>query len=199
MKISELKPLKESIHEVSPNDALTFKLVELLSINQDILYNFYQNDRKVFNQIKEEILAEFFFKFKRDFELLLKRGDRNKLAYYLVLIESNTIKRELCKKSTLIINDEYFKKIEDFKQSLTPKKGCYIATMAYGNYNHPQVIELREFRDDFLSKTVFGKVLIKLYYKYSPSLVEKLKDKQNLNQIIRKVLDKFIVFINIFK
>ena len=26
--------------------------------------------------------------------------------------------------------------------------GCYIATMAYGDYDHPQVLVLRRFRDD---------------------------------------------------
>lgn len=30
--------------------------------------------------------------------------------------------------------------------------GCYIATMAYGDYDHPQVMVLRDFRDSFLAK-----------------------------------------------
>ena len=71
-------------------------------------------------------------------------------------------------------------------------KGCYIATMAYGDYNHPQVMELRRFRDDFLDKTIVGRRFIKFYYKYSPNLVEKLKNKQSINLIIRKGLDQFI-------
>jgi hypothetical protein len=70
--------------------------------------------------------------------------------------------------------------------------GCYIATMAYGDYDHPQVMELRRFRDDFLSKTVIGRSFIKFYYRYSPSLVEKLKNRQSINLIIRKGLDQFI-------
>ncbi len=70
--------------------------------------------------------------------------------------------------------------------------GCYIATMAYGDYDHPQVLELRKFRDDFLSKTKLGRSFIKLYYQYSPSLVERLKNKQGINLLIRKGLDQFI-------
>ncbi|EDM44930.1 hypothetical protein SCB49_02379 [unidentified eubacterium SCB49] len=70
--------------------------------------------------------------------------------------------------------------------------GCYIATMAYGDYDHPQVIELRRFRDDFLSETIAGRRFIKLYYRYSPSLVEMLKNKESINLIIRKGLDQFI-------
>ncbi|PQJ72769.1 CFI-box-CTERM domain-containing protein [Polaribacter butkevichii] len=76
--------------------------------------------------------------------------------------------------------------------SSSSNSGCYIATMAYGDYDHPQVIELRNFRDDFLSKTIVGRYFIKFYYKYSPSLVEKLKNKQSINLIIRKGLDQFI-------
>jgi len=74
--------------------------------------------------------------------------------------------------------------------------GCYIATMAYGDYDHPQVMELRKFRDDFLSKTIIGRSFIKFYYKHSPSLVEKLKNKQTTNLLIRKGLDLFIKAIN---
>lgn len=72
---------------------------------------------------------------------------------------------------------------------------CYIATMAYGNYDHPQVLELRTFRDEFLSKSYWGRNFIKLYYKYSPLLVEKLKDKTKTNDIIRTLLDHFIKII----
>lgn len=70
--------------------------------------------------------------------------------------------------------------------------GCYIATMAYGDYNHPQVMELRKFRDEFLNKSALGRSFIRFYYKYSPGLVERLKDKPKTNNIIRKLLDQFI-------
>jgi hypothetical protein len=73
--------------------------------------------------------------------------------------------------------------------------GCYIATMAYGNYDHPQVLILRKFRDNVLDKSVFGKWFIKTYYHYSPKLVEKLKNKNAINAIIRKTLNQFIKLI----
>jgi len=75
------------------------------------------------------------------------------------------------------------------------KDACYIATMAYGSYDHPQVLELRRFRDDFLSKTIAGILFIKIYYFYSPKLVEKLKNKRRINAIIRKTLNQFIKLI----
>lgn len=74
--------------------------------------------------------------------------------------------------------------------------GCYIATMAYGDYNHPKVLALRKFRDDVLSKTFVGKGFINIYYFISPKLVKILQDKQRINFIIRKTLDKIVKFIS---
>ena len=69
---------------------------------------------------------------------------------------------------------------------------CYIATMAYGDYEHPQVLILRHFRDLYLAQRNWGKWFIKTYYKYSPKLVEKLKNHTFVNKFIRKSLDGFI-------
>lgn len=70
--------------------------------------------------------------------------------------------------------------------------GCYIATMVYGSYDHPQVMALRGFRDDVLQQNPFGRAFVKFYYKYSPTWVEHLKDKKRINSFIRKILDGFI-------
>lgn len=70
--------------------------------------------------------------------------------------------------------------------------GCYIATMAYGSYDHPQVIELRQFRDQVLSKSIPGIIFINLYYFTSPYLVRCLKNKKMINTAIRVVLNNVI-------
>jgi len=69
-------------------------------------------------------------------------------------------------------------------------EGCYIATMVYENYNASEVILLRNFRDDKLSKTIIGKCFINFYYKYSPKFVKKFKRNRLVNKIVKKVLDK---------
>jgi hypothetical protein len=74
-------------------------------------------------------------------------------------------------------------------------EGCYIATMAYGDYNHPQVMILRRFRDDVLGNSIMGKMFIKSYYHYSPKLVEILKNQRTVNHIIRISLNQFIKLI----
>ncbi len=69
---------------------------------------------------------------------------------------------------------------------------CYIATMAYGNYDHPQVLLLRKYRDQVLLKNVIGKLSVRVYYFISPRLVKHLKNKIMINSIIRNILDQFI-------
>ncbi len=74
----------------------------------------------------------------------------------------------------------------------TKKEGCYIATMVYGSYDHPQVMQLRKFRDENLAASYAGRILITLYYKISPQLGKVLKNKPAIHSIIRSLLNTFI-------
>jgi hypothetical protein len=74
--------------------------------------------------------------------------------------------------------------------------GCYIATMVYGDYDHPQVMALRHFRDLSLKTSPVGRLFVKIYYRFSPMLVRKLKNKKGINRFIRIVLDQLIKMIN---
>lgn len=80
--------------------------------------------------------------------------------------------------------------------TLDPPKsgGCYIATMVYGDYDHPQVMVLRNFRDTYLAKRDWGKRFIRFYYKHSPGWVERLKNHKRINQGIKLILDSFVSF-----
>ena len=82
--------------------------------------------------------------------------------------------------------------LNSINSKLNPSGGCYIATMAYGDYDHPQVMVLRHFRDSYLSKREWGKKFISFYYANSPRWVETLKDHRRVNSFIRKMLDSFV-------
>jgi hypothetical protein len=94
------------------------------------------------------------------------------------------------------INDqEYFTAENEAKNENSGKsgnEGCYIATMVYKDYNHPNVMKLRMFRDNSLRKSILGSNFIKIYYKYSPRMVEKLKENIFLNKLIKGMLDKIV-------
>lgn len=70
--------------------------------------------------------------------------------------------------------------------------GCYIATMAYGSYDHPQVIVLRWYRDHVLQKNYVGRLFIHAYYYISPKIVVALKGHKTINRLIRIILDKYV-------
>lgn len=71
------------------------------------------------------------------------------------------------------------------------KGHCYIATMAYGSYDAPQVRILRRFRDRVLLTNVPGRAFVRFYYRASPSWVKALEDKPTVNALIRYVLGVF--------
>jgi len=55
---------------------------------------------------------------------------------------------------------------------LSSKRGCYIATLVYNSYDAPEVIVLRNFRDEKLDRFVIGRILIKVYYSISLKLIK---------------------------
>lgn len=72
------------------------------------------------------------------------------------------------------------------------KEGCFIATAIYGDYSAPEVLVLREFRDNVLKENLIGNYLIKLYYRISPPLAEWLKHRQFIKRIIKTCLDALV-------
>jgi hypothetical protein len=63
--------------------------------------------------------------------------------------------------------------------------GCFIATAAYGSYMEPHVVILRQFRDNILLKSSWGKVFVELYYKYSPPASEFIAEHDVLRAMAR--------------
>jgi hypothetical protein len=50
------------------------------------------------------------------------------------------------------------------------QSGCYIATACYGDFNSPEVLFFRQYRDNVLIKNSLGKFLVRLYYIFSPKV-----------------------------
>ena len=124
------------------------------------------------------------------------KGNKEAIKY------KNETKRSLLDNLKVIKENESTQRSNEFDRLIRPKPpvntnsgGCYIATMAYGDYDHPQVLELRRFRDEILQKSLFGRFFISCYYAVSPSLVEYLKHNHRINVLIKKILDNFINYI----
>ena len=74
--------------------------------------------------------------------------------------------------------------------------GCYIATMVYGSYDSPQVLALRNFRDQNLIPYASGRLFVKIYHFLSPRFVRLTKDIQFIHYPIRFILNNIIKCIS---
>ncbi|MFZ4404806.1 MAG: CFI-box-CTERM domain-containing protein, partial [Pseudobdellovibrionaceae bacterium] len=71
---------------------------------------------------------------------------------------------------------------------LLKDKKCFIATAAFGSAWAPPVQILRDFRDDFLLQTSWGKGFVKFYYHNSPPLADWIGQRTWAKVIVRVVL-----------
>lgn len=101
-----------------------------------------------------------------------------------------------------------FQQVADFAQTLVKVSnalqgpgaaqsdgGCYIATAVYGSYDAPEVLVLRRFRDEYLAKSVLGRSLIRMYYRISPGLADRLQMHPMVNRPVRVVLDRVVACV----
>ena len=70
--------------------------------------------------------------------------------------------------------------------------GCFIATAVYGDFDAPEVVSLRNWRDQVLSTTIAGRAFISAYYFISPPIARYLTCSPWLSSQTRKFLDAFI-------
>lgn len=70
--------------------------------------------------------------------------------------------------------------------------GCFVATAAYGDYDHPDVMVLRVWRDLVLANTPAGRAFIRAYYRYGPYLGDFVRPRPRLRRFSRAVLGVFV-------
>ncbi len=69
------------------------------------------------------------------------------------------------------------------------------ATVAVYGENSYEVLVLRTFRDDVLSKSAAGRTAIKMYYKMAPMTVIAIEKNKTFKNSVKKVLDTLIPVI----
>lgn len=70
------------------------------------------------------------------------------------------------------------------------KGGCYIATAIYGTYDTTELWVLRRYRDQVLSRSVYGRTFVKIYYIVSPTFVKLFGKTKLFNFVFKKLLDR---------
>jgi len=64
-----------------------------------------------------------------------------------------------------------------------PKSGCFVVTATMGDEQHPSVVLMRRFRDDWLLERRWGKAVISFYYNLGPSFADVIKKSKILRFI----------------
>lgn len=79
---------------------------------------------------------------------------------------------------------------ESQKENIAPKKGaCFIATATMGDYDHPDVMELRHLRDEWILLQKWGKDFVNWYY-YNGAIAARFIEK---SYVLKKLSYVFIV------
>ena len=191
-------------HRIQPKTKLyksTKKLIKVSSQKLKLVEKAFEDNPEVYTNISDQIAQICMASI---IEQLNKMNFNDYLYDDFVSIESFEMSAETTvkyrKNLKIIKNNKHIEQQNRTNRlsqnsSYSSNSGCYIATMVYGDYNHPQVLVLRNFRDGFLANYVLGRSFIRLYYKYSPTWVEALKNKTIVNQAIKRGLTIFIKLI----
>lgn len=95
-----------------------------------------------------------------------------------------SIERWTCSKCNC---DNPISKTIHVKKSADPSP-CFIATACYGNYDSPEVMVLRQFRDEILLTNPIGTIFTRLYYAVSPPVADFIASHEFLKKIVRQIL-----------
>ncbi|MBL8199955.1 MAG: DUF11 domain-containing protein [Chromatiales bacterium] len=73
--------------------------------------------------------------------------------------------------------------------------GCFIATAAYGSYLDPEVLVLRQFRDQVLLASALGRAFVGWYYRVSPPIAAYIRERDGLRLAARVALTPVVYAI----
>ena len=124
----------------------------------------------------------------------VRRDPENPISLILDLKSSMAIEKKVRTRLCVVGDNLDRLALDDMKIVL--KQGCYIATCVYGSDNCPEVRTLRQFRDNTLDKTRYGRAFIHVYYATSPHVVKFFGNKRWFNKIWKPALDKIVIMLH---
>jgi parallel beta-helix repeat protein len=83
---------------------------------------------------------------------------------------------------------DYPEAIAAYPNLQNSRRGCFIATAAYGSYFAPEVRALREFRDQYLLTNRAGSAFVRWYYEYGPIAAAYLDAHPGYKPVVRTAL-----------
>jgi hypothetical protein len=92
----------------------------------------------------------------------------------------------------------YQEEVEGAHVSVTKPQGyCFVATACFGNYDHPAVRELRDFRDNYLMHSSWGCRFVGWYYRVGPYLAQLVVTLPGARMASRSILSALCMLLRI--
>ena len=164
-------------------------LKEILEEHRKELADQIGNGKKFVPKYCEIIKFNFICYFLDDIKGKMSDKDVEKIINYAepFIVKNNQKHSEF---PSMQIKTDWRDKDAEPKNSM-----CFIATATYESYNAPEVIFLRNWRDNVLLKSKVGTLFVKLYYHISPFIAKMVKNNYKLKIISKFLLNKFISII----
>lgn len=117
----------------------------------------------------------------KDLKILVRKGGEEWAADF-------TVKCQKCgAEETQEFRDHLYGSYEA-RTRVQSSQRCFIATAVYGSPAAQEVVNLRRFRDTFLSSFFVGKVTVEVYYLISPTIARTIKKHSSLRKLFELLL-----------
>jgi ribonuclease HI len=110
-------------------------------------------------------------------------------AEFAKLVKGTAMNKTMARKARIAARDAKNPALyKQLNKELGGGRSCFIATAVFGNTFAPEVLRLREFRDQVLETSVMGRIFIRAYYIASPSLSILIQRSPILAEALRPTL-----------
>jgi hypothetical protein len=170
--------------------------INLKEITEEAINNFY-NAR--IQQILLDLRGCNDFNYsslcKINFDAIFKSTDSEWASFYIFVdMPNNAIPQSL--KQIGFIKDKHGWVLPKKGNPSYNKSGCFIATAAMGSYDHPKVMELRYFRDNWILQKSWGEGFVKWYYHYGAIAAKFVEKNFVLKKFCYLIIVKPLVYLS---
>jgi len=140
-------------------------------------------------------IFEVFFNFLTELWIMVndpenpRITDKIKNGKVLLKYEFSSAEFEKMNREMTQYNDD---KMRQYTINNSQKSRCFVATAIYEDVNAIEVIKLRYWRDEVLSKIFGGTIIISIYYFLGPYFVNLIKNFPIIKKITKNILNKII-------
>jgi len=192
-----IKELKNQCSElINTIDLLQKEQEEIISAIPPDNYHFTNINNSLRNAYNQ--LFDIFFTFVTELSLMVNDPDNPRIAEkikdgkVLLEYEPSGIDFEEISREIEKYNDDL---VRQYSVTNKQKSRCFVATVVYGDANAIEVIKLRCWRDEVLSKIFGGNIIINLYYFIGSHYANLINRIPILKKITKTIIDKIIYYL----